>query len=272
MISIICAIHNQLAVNQLYWEYLQRYTHYPFELIVIDNGSTDGSAEFFDSVGAIVIRNQANYAYPHSQNQGIAIAQYDWLAFLNNDIIVAPNWDLYFVESMQRHDLDVATSCGIECVENARATKKLKRRWKRIKNPIGYLFGFTQKTLRLMHRWMYGDWEQFCERRRTQFKHQIKEGFVGNTVMMQRRALTKIGLWDERIQGADFDIYLRTKTRSRDIGDIKPVHICLDIFIHHYIRLTSKSHYPPFVDQSQLISIEEKWSNTDREFLRQLNT
>jgi len=47
MISVITAIYNQRAVNELFWEHLQRYTKNSFELIIIDNGSTDGSADFF---------------------------------------------------------------------------------------------------------------------------------------------------------------------------------------------------------------------------------
>ena len=49
-ISIITAIHNGLPFNQIYLENLKRYTHYPFELIIIDNASTDGSCDFFQKM------------------------------------------------------------------------------------------------------------------------------------------------------------------------------------------------------------------------------
>lgn len=270
MISIITAVHNQLAMNQLFWEKLRQYTHNHFELIVIDNASTDESAAFFESVGARVIRNSANYSYPYSQNQGIAIAKYDWLVFINNDVIVSPDWDQKIIESMQANGLEVATVCGIEQLENARVTKKTKRRWMRIKNLIS-LFGLTQRTLTLMHRIMYGNWEQFCAGRNTLFRHQIKEGFVGNTVVMRREALDKIGLWDEKIQGADFDLYLRCKERERTHHDIRSVHICLDVFVHHYIRLTIKAGYPPFADKQNLIALEDKWKPDELAILQNLN-
>ena len=270
MISVITAIYNQRAVNELFWEHLQRYTKNPFELIIIDNGSTDGSAEFFESVGAKVIRNTANYSYPRSQNQGIAVAQYDWLAFLNNDIIVSPEWDQKLIESMTANGLEVATVCGIEQIENARATRSLKRRWKAIKNVLSQ-FSTGKTSLRLMHRLMYLDWQGFCQNRQQRFRHQIKEGFVGNTVMMRRSAFDKIGTWDERQQGADFDLFLRSKTRARDVGDIKPVHICLDVFVHHYIRLTIKAGYPPFADRDNLIGLSDKWSEEDLKFLQEMN-
>jgi len=270
MISIITAIYNQRAVNEVYWENLQKYTHHTFELIVIDNGSTDGSAEFFESVGAQVIRNNCNYSYPHSQNQGIQAAKYNWLCFLNNAIIVSPGWDRVILNSMENNRLDVATCCGIEQIQSFASTRKIKRRWNRIKNFVG-LFGYTKKTLTFMHRWMYGDWEQFSRGRNNEFAGQIKEGFVGNTVVMTRSALSKIGLWDERIQAADFDLYLRTKARADRFGDMKPVHICLDAFNHHYIRLTAKEKYPRFADFDQLINLEDKWTREGLLALRSLN-
>ena len=270
MLSIITAVHNQLPVNRLYWEHLKRYTRHPFELIVIDNASTDGSAAFFESVGATVIRNPANYSYPHAQNQGIAAARYDWLAFLNNDIIVSPDWDDGLMKTMEANGLDACTVCGVEQVENAAATRKLKRRWKRIKNLVG-LFGFGEWQLRLMHKWMYGDWEAFCRSRRERFALQVKEGFVGNTVMLRRRALEKIGLWDERVQAGDFDLYLRTVDRAQSVGDIRPLHLALDVFVHHYIRLTLRTPYPPFADRDRLIELGDKWPAEARRALDRLN-
>lgn len=270
MISVITAIYNQRAVNELFWEHLQRCTRNRFELIIIDNGSTDGSAEFFESVGATVIRNAANYSYPHCQNQGIAVARYDWLAFLNNDIIVSPGWDQGLIESMTAHGLEVTTVCGIEQIENANATRRLKRRWQAIKNVLG-LLGHSKTVLRLMHRLMYPDWIAFCRDRSQRFRHQVKEGFVGNTVMMRRSAIDKIGIWDERVQAADFDLFLRCKLRARAVGDIAPMHVCLDVFAHHYIRLTMKAGYPPFADRDQLIDLSQKWSPQELKWLQGMN-
>ena len=88
MISIITAIHNQLEMNEIFWENLKKYTHYPFELIIIDNHSSDGSKEFFIEKGATVIANQANYSYPYTQNQGIKIAHGEYILILNPDTVL----------------------------------------------------------------------------------------------------------------------------------------------------------------------------------------
>jgi hypothetical protein len=81
--------------------------------------------------------------------------------------------------------------------------------------------------------------------------------------MLHRKALDKIGLWDERIQAADFDLYLRTCKRADEVGDIRPLSICLDTFVHHYIRLTFKAGYPPFADAANLVPLEQKWPAAD---------
>jgi glycosyltransferase involved in cell wall biosynthesis len=265
-ISIITAVYNQLAMNQIYWENLKKNTQHPFELIVIDNASTDASADFFESVGARVIRNSGNYSYPVSQNQGIAVAQGEWLAFLNNDIIVSEGWDDTLIANAVHNQLDVITSCGIERVESKEATKKLRRRWNRIRGLVG-LFGTGRNSLLLMHKWMYGNWSAFCQSRRERFKHQAVLGFVGNTVMFSRRALDILGPWDETQQAADFDLFLRTAMRAREVGDIRPMHIALDCFNHHYIRLTMKGGYPPFVDRDTLIPLDQKWTAEQRALL-----
>jgi GT2 family glycosyltransferase len=50
-----------------------------------------------------VIRNPVNYSYPRSQNLGIAQARHDWLAFLNNDVIVSPGWDATLLNTMRQN-------------------------------------------------------------------------------------------------------------------------------------------------------------------------
>jgi len=47
MFSIITSIHNQLFINQLFYESLIKYTEGIFELIIIDNASNDGSTQYF---------------------------------------------------------------------------------------------------------------------------------------------------------------------------------------------------------------------------------
>jgi hypothetical protein len=110
---------------------------------------------------------------------------------------------------------------------------------------------------------MYGNWESFSAKRYKQFKNKVVEGFVGNSVIFNRKALDLLGLWDERIQGADWDLYIRSKKRALEFADIKPCHIALDVFNHHYIRLTQKAKPPVFADAASIIKLEEKWTKEE---------
>ena len=260
MISIITAVHNQLAMNRIFIEYIKANTFNKYEIIIIDNASTDGSKEFFEKEEHVkVISNKYNYSYPYSQNQGIKLASGNIYCFLNNDIIVPKNWDKIIIECMDNNGLEVATSCGIEDVGDEIKRKKMKRKWNKIKNIIMYLFGQNNFSLRLMHRVMYKNWDAFSKKRQLDFDNQIIEGVVGNTVVIKKAAIDKIGLWDERIQAADHDLFMRVKKRSDEFGDIRTVHIVLSVFVHHYIKLTAKTKYPPFKDINNLISFEDKW-------------
>ncbi len=268
MISIITAVHDGLPVNRIFRENLYRYTRFPFELIIIDNASRDGSGAFFAAGGARVISNDRNFSYPHSQNQGIEAARNDLLCFLNNDVVVSPGWDERLLASMAHHGLDLISACGVEHLESEAVTRSFSRRWKRVKNLLS-LLGTGTAALKAMHRLMYGDWEKFCAKRYREHRLQVIEGIVGNNVMVTRKAIQLLGPWDERIQGADFDLFMRAKKRSVEKGDIRACHIALDVFIHHYIRLTVKQVglRPAFADANRMIPLEEKWSDAERMLL-----
>jgi len=72
---------------------LARQRRVEHETIVVDNGSSDGSAEMADGeFGARVIRNSDNRGFCAANNQGIAAARGEFVALLNNDAEAEPEW------------------------------------------------------------------------------------------------------------------------------------------------------------------------------------
>jgi len=65
----------------------------PFdEIIVVDNGSTDDSADLAERAGAKVLRLGQNVGFAAAVNRGIESAEADWVAILNNDVTFEPDW------------------------------------------------------------------------------------------------------------------------------------------------------------------------------------
>lgn len=261
MISIITAVYNQLAMNRLYYESICKNTDGEWELIIIDNGSTDGSREFFESLGSSVrvIANTDNYSYPYCQNQGIAIAKGEILAFFNNDILLSPHWDTRAKRVLGHGGNEVVTLGANERMATDRETRRLFRRWKRVKYPMLKLFGRGRKSLTIMTGLMYGDWSRYAERMWKRHGLLQRSGFVGSAVLMTRRGLDLLGEFDPTIQAGDFDLYMRSEKRFRENGDVRPMTTLPGVLHHHFGRLTFRAKFPPFADGASIRSLEEKW-------------
>lgn len=65
----------------------------PFnEIILVDNGSGDDSRALATSLGARVLPLGENLGFAVAVNRGIESNTADWIAILNNDVILAPDW------------------------------------------------------------------------------------------------------------------------------------------------------------------------------------
>jgi GT2 family glycosyltransferase len=74
---------------------LRQQSFRDFEIIVVDNGSTDASLELLRSEpfrGVRPILNPVNRGYCAGNNQGIGVARGEFIALLNNDAEAEPRW------------------------------------------------------------------------------------------------------------------------------------------------------------------------------------
>src|SRR5271156_562618 len=96
--SIIVPCWNQVEFTQQCLSALRRYTREPWELIVIDNGSTDTTATYLagvrdmTTVPVTLVTNAKNVGFPAAINQGLQIARGEYLVMLNNDVVVTDGW------------------------------------------------------------------------------------------------------------------------------------------------------------------------------------
>ncbi len=96
--SIIIPCWNQLECTRFCLSALVRHTRRPWELIVVDNGSTDGTgiylagAQDVAPVPVTVVSNARNLGFPAAINQGLKVARGECLVLLNNDAVVTDGW------------------------------------------------------------------------------------------------------------------------------------------------------------------------------------
>jgi hypothetical protein len=89
--SIVAVNYNGQQFLRPYLDSLRRQTFRDFELIVVDNQSTDGSRAWLESQGRdlVLIPNRYNAGYALALNQGARIARGEWLIASNVDVVVA---------------------------------------------------------------------------------------------------------------------------------------------------------------------------------------
>jgi len=94
MISAIVPVWNGRDLLAKLLDTLDAQTLRAGELLVVDNGSSDGAPEMASGRGARVIPMGRNAGFAAAVNRGIREARGEWVAVLNSDVELAPD---YFV-------------------------------------------------------------------------------------------------------------------------------------------------------------------------------
>jgi GT2 family glycosyltransferase len=91
-ITAIVPVWNGRDLLSQLLETLEKQTHSEVDLLVVDNGSEDGAPELARKRGAQVISMGRNAGFSAAVNRGIHESRTPWIAVLNSDVQLAPDY------------------------------------------------------------------------------------------------------------------------------------------------------------------------------------
>ncbi len=238
MVSIIILGFNQVDYTRQCIESIQAVTRQRIELILVDNGSSDKTAEYFRSVsGAKVVINAENLGVSRGWNQGLRRAEGDYLLIFNNDTLVTPGWLENMVRLAECHpDIGLVgprsnVISGPQLIENV----PYKNR------PELEEFARQWRSSHDLSAWEFNRVTGFC-------------------MLIPRRVFSKVGFFDERFGKGNFedDDYC---VRARQYG--YRLMVADDSFVHHYGSLSFRSNdsvdFNTQMAKNQVL-FQQKWS------------
>jgi len=129
-VSAVVVCHDGLPFTKLCLASLLERTpaEVALEVVVVDNGSRDGTAAYLDRLAASapcvhVLRNAANRGFPAAANQGLEAARGDALVLLNNDVVLPRGWLAPLLDAIGEPEVGLAgpvtnrigTEAEVEC-------------------------------------------------------------------------------------------------------------------------------------------------------------
>ncbi|MCM3626014.1 glycosyltransferase family 2 protein [Paenibacillus glycanilyticus] len=175
--SIIIPTYNALPLLRETISSIRRHTKELYELIVVDNGSTDGTLDFLKQQRIITISLPANTGFPAACNWGLRLARGEWLVLLNNDVLVTAEW----LSRMQRtYDRDA--SIGI----------------------VGPLTNYASGRQQVA---MTARYEEFAAQLSAEQdgKQEKVNRIIGFCMLFSRTFMKKVGLLDEQFSPGHFE-------------------------------------------------------------------
>lgn len=236
--SIILVTFNELRYTRACLDSLRLRTDEAYELIVVDNGSTDGTVDYLRSLDDVtLIANPDNKGFPAAANQGIRAARGKNLLLLNNDTVVTTGWLRRMLDVFAR---DPAVGLVGPCSNRCSGPQEVAVTYDR----VGALDGFA---------W---EWGKAHDQETVPI-----DRLVGFCLLFRREVVDRIGLLDERFGIGNFedDDFCR-----RGIAAGFQAVIAVDAFVHHY---GSRTFLGSGVDFAGLLEenrrkYEAKWNGT----------
>lgn len=256
--SVIVLAWNGLQYLPACLDALVAQDYADFETIVVDNGSTDGSADFVAEHYPQVrlIRNEHNLGFAAGNNVGLRAATGDVLVMLNQDTVVQPGWLAALVGALEDEAVGVA-GCKILYPDG---------------ETIQHAGGWIEWPLGLAHH--YGQGEQDTGQWSV---HRAVEYVTGAAMAFRRDVLERVGFLDEEFwpgyfEDADFCLRVRKAgyeiwyTPEAILTHVESASHTSQVFMwqaHHRGRMRFLlKHTPPDQFLTQFVQAEELYQPT----------
>lgn len=211
--SIVILTHNQLPLTRACFDSIRLLTDEPYELVLVDNGSTDGTPDYLRALAASdervsVVLNAENHGFPAGCNQGIKAARGEQVLLLNNDTVVTTGWLGRLLRALHS-----SPSVGLvgPCSNRVSGEQQIPVTYS--EGDLSGLDGFA---------WDWG--------RRHDAQTEATDRLIGFCLFIKRAVIEAVGLLDEEFGIGNFedDDYCR---RAAQAGF--QILIARDAFIHH---------------------------------------
>jgi GT2 family glycosyltransferase len=195
-VEIVIPVFNQLDYTRDCLLSLEKHSP-ATKIILIDNGSTDGTGDFLAAKSnLIVIHNPWNLGCAAAWNLGVKTAgDADWVAILNNDIVVSANWLEGLLSAAADFSLDIVSPALRE-------------------GPLNYAF------------------EDYVRDLTPRAKNLLRPGAAhGICFLVSQRVFKSVGVFDENFhigQFEDADFFERARRSGFKLGTTGRS------FIHHF--------------------------------------
>lgn len=125
-ISVIVPVYNAESTLIRCVDSILAQTYKNFELILVNDGSQDRSAEIIDNYASedsrVIAIHKTNGGVSSARNRGLDMAKGEYIAFADSDDEVRPNWLKIFIESIGDSDIAVQS---IDFVGNAKQVRTI---------------------------------------------------------------------------------------------------------------------------------------------------
>jgi len=113
LVSVVMCTYNRAGVVEHTLQAVLDQTGPPFEVVVIDDGSTDATPKVLAAIDDPRLRvvRQENAGMSSARNAGVAVAEGEWLIFLDDDDVPEPGWLRALTDPMDDPEVGI-TCCG----------------------------------------------------------------------------------------------------------------------------------------------------------------